>query len=116
VMWPTTSGRLSSFSVTGRGQKGKLPPVEPLDRVTGARELVVRANSVARPSHPRTRPRHWPVGAVWRDVGKMVEEEEVRLTSRSHTSVRERKSKRAPAGWAAVFSGLMGLVGPDGLT
>jgi hypothetical protein len=33
--WPTTSGRPSSISVTGRGQKGDSTLVEPLDWVTG---------------------------------------------------------------------------------
>jgi hypothetical protein len=55
VMRPATSGRPCSFSVTGRGQKGKLPLVEPPRLGHGCvHELGVRASSAAWPSHPCT--------------------------------------------------------------
>jgi hypothetical protein len=44
--------------------------------------------------------------------GKKVRKKKVeRPTRGSHTSARERKRKRVPVGWAAWFSGLLGLLG-----
>jgi hypothetical protein len=99
-----------------QGQKGKLPFAES-PRLGHGRARARRARQLVGPAVPsaRAQPRRGPVGAMRRGVGKKAEEdEEVRLTSRPHTSARERKRRRAPAGWAAVFSGLLGLVGPAG--
>jgi hypothetical protein len=54
AMWPTTSGHLRSFSVTGQRQKGKTTPRGTTGPCHGrVRELSMSASPAARPSHPR---------------------------------------------------------------
>jgi hypothetical protein len=55
--WLAGSGRHRPFCVTGRGKRGNSPSRNLPDWVTGARELGVRASSLARPSHPLARSR-----------------------------------------------------------
>jgi hypothetical protein len=91
AMWPAANGGSLYFSITGRGKWGNLPLVEPLDRITGARELGVCANSAARASHPCARDRDVcrTVRAVrcwcWGEKG-MKRKEKERLTCGPHTS------------------------------
>jgi hypothetical protein len=94
--WPTTSGRPSPFSVTGRGQKGKLPLAESPGLGHGrARELGLRASSAARPSHPRAWPRRVPVGVVRRgSEGKRRRRRKERDQRMGPTRQREKGKER----------------------
>jgi hypothetical protein len=76
----------------------------------------MRASLAARPSHPCAWLRREPVGAMrCKAKGENVRRKKGERHRRvGPTRQRGRKRKRAPAGWAAKFSNLLGSVGPAG--